>query len=292
MATERDFELLDDYLTNRLNAQDRSSFEQKLEADPDLKTEYRLQQRLVDGIQKARIAELKGMLNNIPVAPAGTSGTSVIGKFAIGTFVAGAVITGVYFYFNEKKETQTPGEVHNTVQAPKDETPVQEQPADRVAQDETVVKNEGKSEQRVEPKSEPNAKAKEDTEVVAEKRPLEVFDPSTEAEGDKPLENAGEAASKEAKPSVNSMPVEVDRTNKKYTFHYQFKGDRLVLYGPFEKNLYEIMEFFSEDDKRTAFLYYKEGYYQLKEDATDKIRPLLPISDQTLIKKLKEYRSN
>jgi hypothetical protein len=49
------------------------------------------------------------------------------------------------------------------------------------------------------------------------------------------------------------------------------------------------MEFFS-DEKRTAFLYYKENYYLLEEkDFT--IRPLTPIADPALLKKLKEYRS-
>ena len=50
------------------------------------------------------------------------------------------------------------------------------------------------------------------------------------------------------------------------------------------------MEFFGEDDKRTAFLYYKDGYYQLKEETA--IKPLMPITDQALIQKLKQYRSN
>ena len=87
-----------------------------------------------------------------------------------------------------------------------------------------------------------------------------------------------------------SIAVEVDSENKKYDFHYQFAQDKLVLYGPFEKNLYEIMEFISED-KRTVFLYYQDRFYFLKDD-TEKLKPLGAIQDPALIKKLKEYRRN
>jgi hypothetical protein len=294
MATERDFELLDDYLTNRLSGSDRSAFEQKLEADPDLKNEFRLQQRLVKGIQNARIAELKGMLNNIPVPAPVSGGASVIGKFALGTIVAGAVVTGAYFYFSNGEENKSLTEVQAPIEESTagDTTQPQAESSDSSKEPVNTAGNETQIEQnkQVPAENEPSVKTEEDTEVVAEKRPLEVFDPSQEVEGDKPLETT--EAAKEARPAGSSMAVEIERDNKKYNFHYQLKGDRLVLYGPFEKNLYEIMEFFGEDDKRTAFLYYKEGYYQLKEESTDKIKPLAPITDATLIQKLKQYRSN
>jgi hypothetical protein len=50
------------------------------------------------------------------------------------------------------------------------------------------------------------------------------------------------------------------------------------------------MEFFT-DEKRTVFLFYKEQYFLLQE-ADSQIRPLTPISDPALIKKLKEYRNS
>ena len=63
-----------------------------------------------------------------------------------------------------------------------------------------------------------------------------------------------------------------------------------MLYGPFEQNLYEIMEFIGEE-KRTVFLYYQDNFYLLKDD-TEKLKPLGVIHDQALIRKLKEYRKN
>ena len=83
--------------------------------------------------------------------------------------------------------------------------------------------------------------------------------------------------------------VETDTENRRYTFHYQFKDGKVFLYGPFQKNLYEIMEFFS-DDKRTVFLFYKDNFYKL-EERNNGVRPLTTISDPALIKKLKEYRN-
>jgi hypothetical protein len=93
-----------------------------------------------------------------------------------------------------------------------------------------------------------------------------------------------------ARAGAPSIAVDVDRDNRKYSFNYQFKDGKLVLYGPFERNLYEILEFFS-DEKRTVFLYYKNNYYLLKED-NENVKELTVINDPALIKKLKEYRGN
>jgi hypothetical protein len=48
------------------------------------------------------------------------------------------------------------------------------------------------------------------------------------------------------------------------------------------------MEFFS-GNKRTVFLYYKDSYYLLNEE-NETIKPLAPINDPSLLKKLKDYR--
>jgi len=87
---------------------------------------------------------------------------------------------------------------------------------------------------------------------------------------------------------TSSVEVEVESSHKKYNFHYIFKGGKLVLYGSFENNLYEILEFIAEN-KRTVFLYYKTSYYLLDEQV-ESPTPLVPIRDAKLIKKLKEQR--
>ena len=116
MASERDFELLDDFLSNRLNESDRTAFEHKIESDPELKQELKVQRDLMNGIRKARVAELKSMLNNVPVPPI-SNPTSLLIKAGSWTVITGLVITGVYFYFSPGK-TSDPVVTTETVTQP------------------------------------------------------------------------------------------------------------------------------------------------------------------------------
>ena len=105
MADERDLELLDDYLTNQMSDQDRSAFEQKLKADPDLQHEYALQKRLIQGIKDARVAELKSMLNNVAV-PTG-AGNALGTKALLGT-LATIIIAGAAYWFLKQDQIAIP----------------------------------------------------------------------------------------------------------------------------------------------------------------------------------------
>ena len=77
MASEKDLELLDQYVGNRLSPQDRAAFEKKLASDASLKNEFQLQQRVVEKIREARVKELKTMLNNVPASAFELIGTSI-----------------------------------------------------------------------------------------------------------------------------------------------------------------------------------------------------------------------
>ncbi len=94
------FELIDDYLANRLQETDRKAFEQQLEGDPDLKDALEFQQQVVSGVRQARAVELKAMLNNVPIGTGSWGGT----KIAAGIISAGIVATSLYFYLNEDPE--------------------------------------------------------------------------------------------------------------------------------------------------------------------------------------------
>jgi hypothetical protein len=69
-----------------------------------------------------------------------------------------------------------------------------------------------------------------------------------------------------------------------------FKENKLLLFGMFEKNLYEILEFIG-DDNRTVVLYYKSTYYLLDINKSEPTL-LAPIKNKALLRKLKEYRGN
>jgi hypothetical protein len=84
------------------------------------------------------------------------------------------------------------------------------------------------------------------------------------------------------------MEVAIVAPDKKHTFHYQFSEGKLLLYGPFDKNLYEILEIHGEG--HAVFLFYRENYFLLDENQSA-ITKLEAIRDGELLRKLKQYRS-
>lgn len=294
MASERDLELIDDYIGNRLSGEEKTSFERRMEADSDLKNEFKLQQGLIESLKKARIAELKSVMNNVAV-PSVHGGQSLVAKFAVSVFVAGVVGAGIYFFMNseekeqavQEKVSQNEEKAKNTEPEPIKEEVKAEPDAVTISPAKDEASSVKKKEQILAKKNAKTVVTKSETKEP-EQRKLEVFDPTEETESGRTEKESNVKLS--SAPVANpTITVEVDNSNKKFNFHYQFKEGKLFLYGSFEKNLYEIMEFFSEENKRTVFLFYKDSYYLLNED-NQKIKPLVPITDQTLVKKLKESR--
>jgi hypothetical protein len=101
------FELVDDYLMNRLTESERAAFEQQISSDPSLKGDLELQKNILEGIKKARAAELKAMLNNVPVGSPLSSNFAIM-KIAAGIIGAGVLITSLYYYYQSE-----PSEVPN-----------------------------------------------------------------------------------------------------------------------------------------------------------------------------------
>ena len=297
MALERDLELLDRYIANGLKGEEKAAFEQQLSADPELSREYTLQQSIAEGIRQARRVQLKAMLNAIPVPAAG--GEAVLAKTLAGLLVAGAIGAGVYLYMKPSNDSPASAQQESpatetqpeSVVTP-DTAPATETPAAPQAQQQETVTAPAPTEQA--PATNKTTRPKDTAAAVAQepamaKPNVTVFDPNEETGNTAPHEDGSLRESPtEQKNAKSKIEVRTDSNNKKYTFHYQFKEGKLFLYGSFEKNLYEIMEFFS-DNKRTVFLFYKERYYLLNEES-EKIRPLAPINDPVLLKKLTDYR--
>ncbi|HEY0741444.1 MAG TPA: hypothetical protein VGD40_08280 [Chryseosolibacter sp.] len=291
MATARDLELLDDYLGNRMDAKSRAAFEQQMNADQELRGEMQMQQQMIAGIKKARVAELKSMLNNVPIPAGQTTGVAVGAKVALGVAIAGLIASGIYLYVdNDSQEIVVPRtDSVMTPQAEQEpvtkETPAEEQSAEATHEDSPVVSSQESSAER-KPVAPPKPGKKAPTADATQK--IEVYDPSTELDENNSAQVTEELNHSEASVTP-SIAVEIDSKNKKYNFHYQFKDGKLFLYGPFENNVYEIMEFFNEE-KRTLFLYYNEKYYLLKDNNAS-LKPLNSIQDAELLNKLKEYRN-
>jgi len=296
MASEKDLELLDQYVGNRLTAQDRAAFEKKLASDTSLQNEFNLQQRVVEKIREARIMELKTMFNSVPASALEPTGTSLVTQMSLGVAIVAVIGAGIYFYASNEdtvtdqsvtKQEEVATQLPQIVEPQEEETSAPESPAtggpESLETKSVVPPAENKKNDVEIPQASNDPKANEEAKGPA---PLDVFDPSKETES--PAATPETKTSESPKLSKSSIVVETDNSDKKYNFHYQFKNGKLHLYGTFEKNLYEIMEFFS-GNKRTVFLYYKDSYYLLNEE-NETIKPLAPINDPSLLKKLKDYR--
>lgn len=268
------FEKIDDYLSQRLSAEERASFEQALSGDAALRKELALQEKIVGAVRQARAAELKQMLQQVPVPSSGWSA----GQVAAGVLTVAAVATGVYFYFqSEQPETQLPSTPEMTVQPDSGPAPVQPE-----TQPETEVTPAPEAEKKASTTSRPQQKIS-----PVQKPDIQVEDPSAEFTETKEPQEAPEAPAAHVELTVSKLDVVTQPADKKYSFHYQFTQGKLHLFGPFDKNLYEILEI--NGDSHAVFLFYKENYYLLDEDQLA-IMPLTPIRDGKLLQMLREYR--
>jgi hypothetical protein len=295
MALDKKLELLDSYIANRMSPSERASFEQDIQADPSLLQEFHLQNEIVEGIRKARMAELKAMLSNVPIPATGISDISTTTKVVAGAIGVGIIATTAFFLSNSETSSPLPLEESRKEQI----TIVAEPEKETVTSVESLTQQEEVIESSVRTERKENTQVKSQEVKTTASLPVvtessKVIRPSVnsfdaEDDSNNDVSNAPHLQS-ENKPTLTSSKIvaETDNTNKKYKFHYQLHSDRLILYGDFEHSLYEIIEVFNEN-KVTAFLYFKENYYLLTEEA-GKIKQLVPIKDEVLLQKLKEYQ--
>lgn len=272
------FELIDDYISNRLNGPDRKSFENQVAGDPALKEEVDFQQKVVEGVRQARAIELKNMLNNVPVSGSSWNG----GKIAAAVVSAGLVATSLYFYMKEDVQLVAPGEeVRQEITAPPSQTEIE--PATPTAEPKI---DERTSTGTVQPKEKPKVLTESKPSTPVRKPDIQVVDPSAELTESKQGATTSVTPTR-AEISASKMEVITGLADKKHNFHYQFAQGKLMLFGPFDKSLYEILEI--HGDGHAVFLFYKENYYLLDEQQSE-ITELKYIQDAQLLKKLKEYR--
>lgn len=263
------FEKIDDYLANRLPAEEKAAFEQAMEGDPALKSEVGLQGQIIKGIQQARAAELKHMLQQSPVPSSGWTA----GQVTAGVLLAGVLGAGLYLYLRPEPESLPPApEVVTQPAITPEPTPTPESTKEEKTADE--------------PRKSTATAPKKKTVTPVQKPDIQVTDPSAELTDTSAPEVT--SAPERSNISVSKMEVVTMAPDKKYTFHYQFAENKLHLYGPFDRNLYEILEI--NGDSHAVFLFYRENYYLLDE-TQHAITPLAPVRDGQLLKKLREYRS-
>lgn len=274
------FELIDDYLSNRLEGDAKEGFEKQLANDPTLRSELDLQQQIVEGIRKARASELKSMLNKVPVG-GGTVIEFQVVRVAAGLVAAGLIAAAIYFYAT-RGELPPFEKAATNMNKPAEQVQPEEQKSND-QQEQAQPSDENKKEEATPEKKE---KKKEEQVVVPAERPkLDVANPTDELAEQSKNEDISVTPASRIAPS--HVEVSLDSSNKKYDFHYQFRSGKLTLYGSFDKSLYQVLEI--NGDKHSVFLFYKDVFYQLDEQQ-EKITKLEPIKDAALIKALKEYK--
>jgi hypothetical protein len=276
------FELIDDYLSNKLTGGDKEAFEKQLNNDPTLKSEFDFQKQIIEGIRNARAIELKSMLSKVPVGGATVSMDFSVMKMAAGFIAAGVAGAAIYFYV-------TRGELPPFEKAATDlnsstDKVQQQEPA---KEDVTTVAKDSSEIEKPAAKESPKSEKKQVPIKAAEKPKLDVTDPSSELQNDDNTNDNEPSASLRNDITPSHVHVEMDSSNKKYNFHYQFAGSKLMLYGSFDRSLYEVLEI--NGDNHAVFLFYKDAYYVLDENQ-HKVTKLEPITDAALVNKLKEYR--
>ena len=269
-------ELINAYLDDELSQADRTNFEQQLEGDSELQQELALQKDIIEGIRVARKTELKQMLNNVPVGHTSFWST---GKIVSVLAIVAVAVVGVV-YFNQGDEPQT--------------EPVQESlppivleqendMTDNVDGQDTEEITEAVEESQVTetPVEEPTEVA-EAVEIQPEdKRPVVAPDFERNDTERTEIIAPGGTILGQIVEQPTETDVDIDRTNASYTFHYAFEPGMLKLYGDFNNELYEILEFNSSEG-RNWFLEYEDKYYFL-DDSTNGIQPLKEITDAQLL---------
>lgn len=289
-------DLVNAYFEGTLSESERQQFADQLSKDPELQHEFKLQQDIIAGIKNARKAELKALLDKVPVGGA-ASGPMSLAKLTTAIIVAGAVGAGIYFYASKNTDI-TPEQAHPGIQMPEPVAEASEVQSETAPDPASTTEPETETLPAIDPLEETEEVAptepvhvdRDNTVIEPEIRKPEILNSFDSIENDQDSLEAPSTGLMEGVKS-NELPaveIEVDNTRKKYTFHYQLEDGKLYLYGAFDNGLYEILEFNTRDGK-TLFLYYKERYYALQRNQSQ-IVPLEEVQDESLLGKLEQAR--
>ncbi len=280
-------ELINAYFDGELSEVERQNLFSEIDKNPELKAEFNFQNEIVEGLKRARVAELKARLDNVPVS----GGTISTGS----TFLKVAVVTGValigalsYFYINKPEQEPISVEPKTLKEDVEELLEIEESTQDVVMAEQIEV-------------NEPINEAKEATKnkVVKEKetipsspiinkpsaiQPIELDD--TDDNDEIILPSTG--LTKNNVTAISTIDIETDNSKKKYAFHYQLKEGKLFLFGDFDHGLYELLEFNANEGK-ILYLFYKGQYFNLDKNQVE-ITPLTVITDSTLIQELETVR--
>lgn len=290
-------EQIERYLEGNMSGEELQAFEKLLDKDPMLKSEFELQEDIINAIKESRKAELKARLDNINV---GAYNTGISGaKIVLTGAITAAIGLGIYFY-GQDKAAESPSEV---IQQPMIEDsnafiqPEEKSAAVPLSQPEqldnpALARNTTAKEAIIEERSEEEIIEEEVAPMVATPEvtpptPIEAFE---DREG---LSTEVKVPTNKLEESLISTEVtavevgnEEENTN---SFHYKFYNNKLYLYGDFKNIPYELIELNTVSGK-SVYLYYKGNFYYLEPNQME-VSPLNQIKDQNLLGELEGLRN-
>lgn len=281
------------FLDNELSPDELVKFNEELSRNPELVKELNFQKELVEGINANRKAELKARLDSINVGGGLSSSSISTIKVISGVVIVGAIGFAIFDFTKSSENDLTPV-VENTVPVEDPELKTNE-PTERNDQSETESKKEtGKAlnqdpaktsvdqTQTTQPKNDEDS-----TPIIPE--PVEAFEPTNESGTEEDLILPESILGINQNTNKSNLEVEIISNKKKYAFHYQVLDGKIVLYGYFDEEPYELLEI-NINGERKIFLYFKEIYYSIEKDV-DEITPLQTIEDDSLTTELEKIRN-
>jgi len=112
----------------------------------------------------------------------------------------------------------------------------------------------------------------------------EMEDPAEED-----LELPESALGSEEELADSNLEIEIITNKRKYPFHYQVIEGRLLLYGDFDEEPYELLEI-NVNSQKKLYLFFKKQYYEIEKDTTE-ISPLQGVSNKSLIRELEKIKN-
>lgn len=288
-------ELINAYFDNELSASEKKMFEDRLTRDTDLQQEYKFHEEIIEGIREVRRQSLKARLDKVQVG--GSAGSSwTAGKITGLIGLVAVAGLAIYYLYPDNSDVQ----------------PIQTEEVITLndsASDATDILTEDQENQSKEDTSELSGEKIEDNTAVTEDTPeqpaenIETIKPEVKVteENKNPVvapsfEDPKKADSNVTLPegkvtgkamvSTDNLEVAVNNTNKRYDFHYALENKQLILYGDFQNELYEILEF-NTATMKSWFLSYGGSFYSL-EQTNGKITSLEKVTDTALLNTLKE----
>jgi hypothetical protein len=263
-------------------------FEQMLQQDPILNSEFGFQQEIVNGLKDFRKAELKMRLNNVDVSPGvfqSVVGNSIVQTTA-GVLLTSAVAIGSYWWINTPEQIEPVTFDINSKTSQLDDSEF----IDDTIETLPIIKL--KSFGSVEDTD----RTVKDEEVAVVKKELNIpsvispklADDGTQVETTPKVEEF-EPVAPDANRDVSQVEVE-NITNSKNNFHYKFYNNKLFLYGDFSGAPYEILEINNRSGKK-LFLFYDSSYYKINNEVT-KSTPLEKVTNEDQVSELNILREN